>query len=70
MYKRVENYNFATLHNKSAIPYLTKLLKKLTVTVRCSLFLLRLGSNGPVQKMEPINALQVAVKADNLGRIV
>ena len=28
---------------------------------------LRLGSNGPVQKMEPINSLQVAVKADNLG---
>ena len=27
----------------------------------------RLGSNGPVQKMEPINSLQVAVKADKLG---
>ena len=27
----------------------------------------RLGSNGPVQKMDPINSVQVAVKADNLG---
>ena len=26
-----------------------------------------MGSNGPVQKMDPINSLQVAVKADNLG---
>ena len=26
-----------------------------------------MGSNGPVQKMDPINSVQVAVKADNLG---
>ena len=36
------------------------LRNKLTLSVR-------LGSNGPVQKMVPINYLQVAVKADNLG---